>query len=76
MKVFAPASILKREKAPTRARDELAAERRRLTMVEVARDYRFTSADGSSRTLLDLFEGRHQLTWITTCSIQTTRIGA
>ena len=30
-------------------------------MVEVAKDYRFTAADGSSRTLRDLFEGRRQL---------------
>jgi len=30
-------------------------------MVEVTEDYRFTAADGSSRTLLDLFEGRRQL---------------
>jgi predicted dithiol-disulfide oxidoreductase (DUF899 family) len=45
----------------TRARDELAAQRRRLPMVEVVKDYRFIAADGSTRTLLDLFEGRHQL---------------
>lgn len=45
----------------TKARDDLAAERRRLPMAEVTEDYRFTAADGSTRTLLDLFEGRHQL---------------
>jgi predicted dithiol-disulfide oxidoreductase (DUF899 family) len=50
---------LEREKVLTRERDELAAERRRLPMVEVLKDYRFTVADGSSRTLLELFEGRH-----------------
>jgi len=33
----------------------------RLPMLEVTKDYRFAAADGSSRTLLDLFEGRHQL---------------
>jgi predicted dithiol-disulfide oxidoreductase (DUF899 family) len=54
-------ALLKREKALTKARDELAAERRRLPMVAVTADYRFTAADGSSRTLLDLFEGRRQL---------------
>ena len=54
-------ALLEREKALTKARDEVAAERRRLPMVEVTEDYRFTAADGSSRTLLDLFEGRHQL---------------
>jgi len=53
--------LLEREKTLTRARDELAAERRRLPMVEVTEDYRFTATDGSSRALLDLFEGRHQL---------------
>jgi predicted dithiol-disulfide oxidoreductase (DUF899 family) len=30
-------------------------------MVEVTEDYGFTAADGSTKTLLDLFEGRHQL---------------
>jgi predicted dithiol-disulfide oxidoreductase (DUF899 family) len=59
--IRARVALLEHEKALTRARDELAAERRRLPMVEVATDYRFTAADGSSRTLLDLFEGRHQL---------------
>jgi predicted dithiol-disulfide oxidoreductase (DUF899 family) len=59
--IRARVALLEREKALTKARDELAAERRRLPMVEVAEDYRFSAADGSSRTLLDLFEGRHQL---------------
>ena len=59
--IHARVAFLEREKALTKARDELAAERRRLPMVEVAEDYRFSAADGSSRTLLDLFEGRHQL---------------
>ncbi len=59
--IHARVALLEREKALTKARDELAAERRRLPMVEVAEDYRFSAADGSSRTLLDLFEGRHQL---------------
>ena len=57
----ARAQLLEHEKALTKARDELAAERRRLPMVEVTEDYRFTAADGSMRTLLDLFESRHQL---------------
>ena len=52
---------LEHEKAVTRARDELATERRWLPMVEVTEDYRFTAADGTARTLGDLFEGRHQL---------------
>jgi predicted dithiol-disulfide oxidoreductase (DUF899 family) len=54
-------ALLEQEKALTKARDELAADRRRLPMVEVTEDYRFTAADGTTRTLLDLFEGRHQL---------------
>ena len=53
--------LLEREKALTKARDELAAERRRLPMVEVTEVYRFIAADGGARTLFDLFEGRHQL---------------
>jgi len=53
--------LLEQEKQLTKARDELAAARRRLPMVEVAEDYRFTAADGTPRTLLELFEGRHQL---------------
>lgn len=53
--------LLEHEKALTKARDELAAERRRLPMVAVTEAYRFTAADGSARTLLDLFEGRSQL---------------
>jgi predicted dithiol-disulfide oxidoreductase (DUF899 family) len=59
--IRARVALLEREKALTRARDELAAERRRLPMAEVAKDYRFIAADGSARTLLDLFEDRHQL---------------
>ena len=59
--VRARVALLEREKALTRARDELAAQRRRLPMVEVTEDYRFTATGSSSRTLLDLFEGRRQL---------------
>lgn len=54
-------ALLEREKSLTKARDELAAERRRLPMVAVTEEYRFTAGDGTARTLLDLFEGRHQL---------------
>jgi predicted dithiol-disulfide oxidoreductase (DUF899 family) len=50
-------ALLLKEKAATRARDELNAERRRLPMVHVRKPYLF---DGSLR-LLDLFEGRRQL---------------
>lgn len=53
-------ALLEHEKLLTRARDALSAERRRLPMVEVTEDYRFRGPDGEA-TLLDLFEGRHQL---------------
>src|SRR5688572_2013883 len=53
-------ALLVKEKAATRARDELAAERRRLPWVEVQKPYRFVGADGE-RTLADLFDGRSQL---------------
>jgi predicted dithiol-disulfide oxidoreductase (DUF899 family) len=52
--------LLLREKAATRARDALNAQRRRLPMVEVDTEYVFEGGDGKA-TLLDLFEGRHQL---------------
>ncbi|WP_143262024.1 DUF899 family protein, partial [Allokutzneria sp. NRRL B-24872] len=48
---------LAREKELTRAFDQLSAERRRLPMVRVDKDYRFTGPDGEVG-LLDLFEGR------------------
>jgi predicted dithiol-disulfide oxidoreductase (DUF899 family) len=53
-------ALLAKEKKLTRARDELAAERRRLPMVRVEKEYRFQGADGE-RSLLELFEGRRQL---------------
>jgi predicted dithiol-disulfide oxidoreductase (DUF899 family) len=52
--------LLTREKALTRARDELAAARRELPMVRVDKEYVFEGPDGPA-TLLDLFEGRRQL---------------
>jgi predicted dithiol-disulfide oxidoreductase (DUF899 family) len=48
------------EKKATRARDALAAKRRRLPMVRIDRDYAFDGPAGKA-TLLDLFEGRRQL---------------
>jgi predicted dithiol-disulfide oxidoreductase (DUF899 family) len=53
-------TLLAKEKEFTRARDALNAERRRLPMVEVTEDYRFTGPDGDVG-LLELFEGRRQL---------------
>jgi predicted dithiol-disulfide oxidoreductase (DUF899 family) len=52
--------ILAKEKAATRARDRLAAERRRQPMTPIEKDYVFQGPEGTVR-LLDLFEGRHQL---------------
>jgi predicted dithiol-disulfide oxidoreductase (DUF899 family) len=51
---------LAREKELTRARDALNADRRRLPMVEVEKEYVFEGPTGKA-TLLDLFEGRRQL---------------
>ena len=52
--------LLAKEKDLTRRRDALNAERRRLPMVRIEKDYRFEGPDGEA-TLLDLFEGRRQL---------------
>jgi predicted dithiol-disulfide oxidoreductase (DUF899 family) len=52
--------LLGKEKEATRARDALAAERRRLPMVRFDQDYVFEGPDGQA-SLLDLFEGRRQL---------------
>jgi predicted dithiol-disulfide oxidoreductase (DUF899 family) len=48
------------EKEATRARDALAAKRRRLPMVRIDKDYVFDGPDGKA-SLLDTFEGRRQL---------------
>lgn len=56
----ARAALLVKEKEATRARDVLAAERRRLPMVRVEKQYVFEGSDGEAR-LLDLFDGRRQL---------------
>jgi predicted dithiol-disulfide oxidoreductase (DUF899 family) len=52
--------LLQREKAHTRMGDELARQRRELPWVEVDKDYRFDTDDGT-RTLAELFDGRSQL---------------
>src|SRR5688500_17233722 len=52
--------LLVKEKELTRARDALAAERRRMPRLAVDKEYRFEGADGPA-SLLDLFEGRRQL---------------
>jgi predicted dithiol-disulfide oxidoreductase (DUF899 family) len=53
-------ALLVKEKELTRARDALAAERRRMPWMAVERDYRFEGPKGSA-SLPDLFEGRRQL---------------
>ena len=52
--------LLVKEKAMTRALDALAAERRRLPMVRIGKDYVFAGPAGQVR-LGDMFEGRRQL---------------
>ena len=52
--------LLAKEKAATRARDALNAERRRLPMVEIDKEYAFEGPEGSVG-LVDLFDGRRQL---------------
>jgi predicted dithiol-disulfide oxidoreductase (DUF899 family) len=53
-------ALLAKEKEFTRTRDALAAERRRLPMTRVGKDYVFDGPAGEVR-LLDLFEGRSEL---------------
>ena len=52
--------LLVKEKALTRARDSLAAERRRMPWMAVEKKYEFQGPRGKA-SLLDLFEGRRQL---------------
>lgn len=52
--------LLVREKELTRARDALAAQRRRMPWLEVTRGYLFDGPQGRTN-LLGLFEGRRQL---------------
>ncbi|MDQ1414678.1 MAG: hypothetical protein QOF81_291 [Acidimicrobiaceae bacterium] len=52
--------LLANEKAFTRQRDALSADRRRLPMVRIEKEYAFTGPDGPA-TLVDLFAGRRQL---------------
>ncbi|MGC1275220.1 MAG: DUF899 domain-containing protein [Planctomycetaceae bacterium] len=52
--------LLAKEKDVTRRRDALNAERRRLPMVRIDKNYEFETPEGRKR-LLDLFDGRRQL---------------
>jgi predicted dithiol-disulfide oxidoreductase (DUF899 family) len=57
----ARAELMVKEKEVTRARDALAAERRRMPWTAVEKEYRFEGPGGAELSLLDLFEGRRQL---------------
>jgi predicted dithiol-disulfide oxidoreductase (DUF899 family) len=52
--------MLVKEKELTRARDALAAMRRRMPWMPVTKDYVFEGPEGKA-SLLDLFDGRRQL---------------
>jgi predicted dithiol-disulfide oxidoreductase (DUF899 family) len=52
--------LLVKEKKLTRARDALAAERRRMPWLAVENEYEFEGPNGKT-SLLDLFDGRRQL---------------
>jgi predicted dithiol-disulfide oxidoreductase (DUF899 family) len=52
--------LLNEEKELTRRGDELARKRRDLPWVQVEKDYRFETEDGT-KTLAELFDGRSQL---------------
>ena len=52
--------LLVKEKDLTRARDALAAERRRMPWLAVGKRYEFDGPKGKV-SLVDLFEGRRQL---------------
>jgi predicted dithiol-disulfide oxidoreductase (DUF899 family) len=52
--------LLVKEKQLVRARDALAAERRRMPRMAVENEYRFEGPNGPA-SLLDMFEGRRQL---------------
>ena len=54
------AEMLVKEKEVMRARDALAAQRRRMPWLAVEKEYSFDTPNGKA-SLLDLFEGRTQL---------------
>ena len=56
----ARADLLVKEKEHTRARDALAAERRRMPWMAVEREYAFEGPGGAA-SLIDLFDARRQL---------------
>ena len=52
--------LWKQEKDLTHRRDRISADRRRLPMVKIEKQYVFEDSTGTA-TLLDMFEGRSQL---------------
>jgi len=60
-------ALLVKEKAATHARDALAAERRRLPMVKINKEYVFVGPK-RKMSLLDLFEAANSSFFITSCS--------
>ncbi|MDX2212275.1 MAG: DUF899 domain-containing protein [Oculatellaceae cyanobacterium bins.114] len=53
-------TLLQHEKELTKQRDRINAERRRLPMIKLGKEYTFEGSQGSVK-LIDLFEGRTQL---------------
>ena len=53
-------TLLAHEKELTKHYDRVSAERRRLPMVKLEKTYTFDGSEGK-RSLLDLFDGHHQL---------------
>jgi predicted dithiol-disulfide oxidoreductase (DUF899 family) len=54
-------ALLAKEKELTKAGDDLSAERRKLPVREITKEYTFKCEDGDTVTLCDLFQGRKQL---------------
>jgi len=58
--LIARKTLLEHEKELTKHRDRINAERRRLPMVKLEKEYTFEGSNGSAK-LIDLFDGRTQL---------------
>src|SRR6059036_3286992 len=65
--------LLVKEKALTRSRDALAAERRRMPWLAVDKKYEFDGPKGKV-SLLDLFEGRRPLIVCRGCSLGADQV--
>ena len=66
--------LLMKEKAATKERDRLAAERRRLPMTEISGDYVFNGPKGKV-SLLELFAGADNSSSTTSCSLPVWTVG-